>query len=195
MNTKFRILLAMGLALASAQSHAGRQGIHFLYGIGLSAAAPQVKTGIPSHDIAPVGEITAGIEEDGWAAEYTAMRSLDTGTETSSMDYNTSIKVLSLSYRTVERDNRYFKYKYGVMSQNFDYISTTSAPLTGDSAVRTSGNLYSFAMGFRMGQTERLEVEYGYYARKSEVSSTTPYLAGTHMLTLRYLFGGVPSDY
>ena len=195
MNTKFRILLAMGLAIVSVQSHAGRQGIHLLYGIGLSAAAPQVKTSIPSHDIAPVGEITAGIEEDGWAAEYSAMRSLDTGTDTANMDYNLSIRLASLSYRTVERNSRYYKYKYGLMSQNFDYISTNSTPLTGDSRVNTSGNLYSFAVGFRMGQTERMEVEYGYYARKKENSSTTPYLGGTHMLTVRYLFGGVPSDY
>ena len=189
MNRKFRILFAMGLAIVSTQSYAGRQGIHFLYGIGLSAAAPQVKTGVPSHDIAPVGEITAGVEEDGWAAEYSAMRSLDTGTDTSGMDYNTSIKVASLSYRTVETNNRYFKYKYGVMSQDFDYIGAGSSP-----TATTSGNLYSFAVGFRMAQTERLEIEYGYYARKKE-NTTTSFLTGTHMLTLRYLFGGVPFDY
>ena len=75
------------------------------------------------------------------------------------------------------------------MDQDFDYIGAGSSP-----TVTTSGNLYSFAVGFRMAQTERLEIEYGYYARKKE-NTTTSFLTGTHMLTLRYLFGGVPFDY
>ena len=189
MNTKFRILFAMVLAIVSTQSYAGRQGIHFLYGGGLSVAAPQVKSNIASHDPTAVGEIVLGVEEDGWAAEYTAMKSLDAGTGASGIDYNTTVSVVSLAYRTVEKNNRYYKYKFGKMDQDFDYIGAGSSP-----TVTTSGNLYSFAVGFRMAQTERLKIEYGYYARKKE-NTTTPFLTGTHMLTLRYLFGGVPFDY
>jgi len=194
MKIQYRLLFAMLLVMASAQSHAGRQGIHFLYGAGVSVVAPQVRSNIVSHDPAPAAELIVGIEEDGWAAEVNLGRSLDTGTgSTDGVDYNIAMSTVSLSYRTVERNNRYYKYKYGKMDQDYDFVSTGSTPLAGDTTISTSGDVYSFAMGFRMKQAERLEVEYAYYSKKKE-DSTSPYLSGAHMISLRYIFGGAPYD-
>jgi len=194
MKIQYRLLFAMLLTMASTQSHAGRQGIHFLYGGGVSVVIPQVRANIVSHDPAAAAEIMVGIEEDGWAAEFSGMRSLDAGTAASDIDYNMTISQASLSYRTVERNNRYYKYKYGKMDQNVDVVSTTGATLAGATAIQTSGNVYSFAVGFRRAQTERWEVEYSYYSQNKE-DSPSSYLSGAHMITVRYLFGGVPFEY
>ncbi len=194
MKIQYRLLFAMLLVMASVQSHAGRQGIHFLYGAGMTVVVPQVKSNIVGHDPAVAGGIVVGIEEDGWAAEVNLARSLDTGTDSSDgVDYNIAMSTVSLSYRTVERNNRYYKYKYGKVDQDYDFVSTTSTPLVGDTTIATSGDLYSFAVGFRMQHTSRLEVEYSYYARKKE-NSSTPYLSGAHMISLRYIFGGAPYE-
>jgi len=194
MKIQYRLLFTMILVMASTQSQAGRQGIHFLYGGGLSIIVPQVRSSIVSHDPAAAAEIMVGIEEDGWAAEFSGMRSLDAGTAASGIDYNMTVSQASLSYRTVEKNNRYYKYKYGKMDQDFDFVSTTGGALAGNTTIQTSGSVYSFAVGFRRAQTERWEVEYSYYSKNKE-NSGSPYLSGAHMITLRYLFGGVPFEY
>jgi len=193
MKIQYHLLFAMMLVMASAQSQAGRQGIHFLYGGGLSVVIPQVRSNIVSHDPVAAGEIVVGVEEDGWAAEYSGLRSLDAGTNNAAADYNVTISQVSLSYRTIERNGRYYKYKYGRMDQDINIVSSTGATIAGSSSNQTSGDVYGFAIGFRRNQTERWEIEYSYYSRNTE-NSAQPYLSGAHMISLHYIFGGAPYE-
>lgn len=164
------------LILASASSQAGRQGIDFYYGLGLGAAQPA------DVDVSATGEIILGIEEDGWAIEGIAYNGLDAGTDVTNVDYSLSGTELGLAYRSIEKNNRYYKIKYSRADMDFEAINTTTNV---DRTTEGSGNSYTIGMGFRMDREARLEVDYSYH-NIDELPDPV------HFISLRYLWGGSP---
>jgi len=108
------------LILASASSQAGRQGIDFYYGLGLGAAQPA------DVDVSAIGEIILGIEEDGWAIEGIAYSGLEAGTDVTNFDYSLSGTEIGLAYRTIEKNNRYYKIKYSRAEMDFETTNTAT---------------------------------------------------------------------
>ena len=172
--------LFMLLITASAVSFAGQQGVSFFYGFGVGASYIDSSSPALEFDAAAGGEFIAGFEEDGWAIEYIGFKTIESGTSTTNLDYQLSGSSTSLSYRTVESGGNYYKFKYG----NADIDVDWSTAVTTNSV---SGNVYGLAMGFRLEQEKRMEVEYSLFSADSASG-----FADTHMLTLRYLFGGTP---
>ncbi len=164
------------LILASASSQAARQGIDFYYGLGIGAAAPA------DVDASATGEIILGIEEDGWAIEGIAYNGLEAGTGVTNIDYSLSGTELGLAYRTIEKNNRYYKIKYSRADMDFETINTTTNAST---TTESSGNSYTVGIGFRMDRETRLEVDYSYH---NIDALSDP----VHFISLRYLWGGSP---
>ena len=171
--------LFMLLISASAVSFAGREGVSFFYGVGVSAAYIDQSAPLNEYDAAAGGEFVIGFEEDGWAIEYSGFKTIETGTSTTNLDYQLTGNSTSLSYRTIESGGNYYKFKYGNADVDVDLSNNSSATV--------SGNVYGLAMGFRLEQEKRMEIEYSLFSADSASS-----FADTHMLTLRYLFGGTP---
>jgi len=172
-------LLSCVLMLALATSaQAGNQGIDFFYGIGVVAVSSDEDTGGLEFDVAGGGEFIVGVEEDGWAFEYSGVRTVESGTNNAALDYTASITQLSLAYRTIEKGKIYYKIKAGSMTLDIDFSDAT--PL-----VATDGNFVGLGMGMRTGKETRMELEYTLYSSDD--------IDTTHMITLRYLFGGTPS--
>lgn len=164
------IIFATLCLLISANSHAGRQGISFYYGLGLGAAAPA------DVDITATGDVIFGIEEDGWALEGIAFKSMEAGMDNSATEeYSISGSSIGLAYRTIENNNSYYKFKVSSTSMDFDYTTQQ----TDDS----SGNSYAFGMGWRMDREARMEVEYNYY-------DVDEFNDAIHLITFSYLWGG-----
>lgn len=183
---KFQILAMAALMGCASVASAGKQGISFYAGLGLGAAAPQQDVTI-EYDPAVTGSIFLGMEEDGWALEYTGLGSVETGTSVNGLDYSLAGGITSLGYRTLEsRSGMYFLLSFGVAKIDVDYSDNSET----DS---TEGNVYTLGMGMRMGRTERLELNYSLYA-SSGVDATDDDLDDTHMLTLRYIWGGTPYE-
>ena len=166
------------LVLLSASSHAGRTGVNSYYGIGLGAAV------LPDADAAPTGEIVLGITEDGWALEAIGFASTEVGTDISTVDTSVSGKDIGLSYRSVEKNNRYYKLKVSKTDLDIE-TKTTSGTATATSTTATEGNSYTIGMGFRMDRETRLEVDYVYH---NNDDLTDP----VHFLMFKYLWGGAP---
>jgi len=168
----------------SANSHAGREGVNAYYGLGLGAAAPQSIDilGYFDLDFDPTAnmEIILGIEEDGWALEAIASRSIDAGTNLSVLDYNLQTLDLGIGYRTIEKNNRYYKFKYSKTDVDIqlDASGTTAT-------AETEGNSLSFGMGFRMDREERMEVDITYHDNDATKEPI-------YFVNLRYIWGGAP---
>ncbi|MDH5472134.1 MAG: hypothetical protein OEY61_04700 [Gammaproteobacteria bacterium] len=173
------ILFAL-LISASAVSFAGRQGVSFFYGIGLGAAYIDESAPALEFDAAASGEFTVGLEEDGWAVEYSGYQTIETGTSLSTLDYKLKGSSASLSYRTVESGGNYYKIKYGNADTDVSWSN-------GATTTKVNGNVYGLAMGFRLEKEKRMEIEYDFFSADSASG-----FADTHMVTLRYLFGGTP---
>ena len=173
------VLLACFLMTATSVAQAGRQGVSFYYGLGLSAVSVQddaVSTiGVNEIDPFASGELVLGFEEDGWAFEYSGMRGMESGTDAAAIDASASGSQTTLSYRTLESGTTYYKFKAGKMDLDFDYSGNTTS-------LSSSGTVFGVGMGWRMGLEERLELEYNLYST-SDVDTT-------HLITLRYLWGG-----
>jgi len=164
------------MLVMSTGAQAGRQGINFFYGLGITGLSSSEKT--PEFDAAGGGEVIVGFEEDGWAVEYSGFKTLSSGTNTANVDYAASITQLSLAYRTIEKGKMYYKIKAGQMTADFNFTGATATAVT-------DGNFVALGIGMRTGREARVELEYSLY------SSDT--IDNTHMFTLRYLFGGAPS--
>ncbi len=158
------------LAFMSANSHAGRQGVSFYYGLGLGATVPA------NSDIAATGKIMIGIEEDGWAIEALAFSSIETGTDVPNLDYSVNGTQLGLAYRTIERNKSWFKFKVGSTKMAFD---TSTNP----NDIDTSGTSLTIGWGLRMDLDARMEIDYTYY-------DSTDLGDAVHMITGLYFWGG-----
>jgi len=161
----------------SAGAQAGKQGINFFYGVGVTGLSSSEKT--PEFDAAGGGEVIVGFEEDGWAVEYSGFKTLESGTNTTNLDYTASITQLSLAYRTIEKGKMYYKFKAGQMTADFNFTGATAT-------AETDGTFVGLGLGMRTSREARIELEYSLYS--SDTIDTT------HMFTLRYLFGGAPAE-
>ena len=85
---KIQIAIFSILMMGASSLYAGNQGVSGYFGLGLGASL--IKDTLPSVDPAPTGGIVAGIEEDGWAVEYGAFKSTETGTDDPRLDYKIS---------------------------------------------------------------------------------------------------------
>ena len=172
-NTAFLSFFLM--LLMSAGLQAGNQGIHFLYGVGVAAVSSDEKA--IEYDITAAGEFSAGIEEDGWALMYSGYKTVEAGTNTAALDYVATMTQTSLSYRTIEKNKMYYKISGGQMTMDFDYSGNTAV-------LETTGNFVGLGLGMRTDKEGRVELDYSVYS-SDEIDTT-------HMLTLRYVFGGAP---
>jgi len=172
MKLKQQLLLVITtfLIFMSVNSQAGRQGINFYYGLGLGVIAP------PNIDVSASGDVMLGIEEDGWALEGIAFIGNEVGTDNTSVDTSASGTHIGLAYRTIERNNNWFKIKVSATSMDFDDTDSSDN-------VKTNGVSYTLGWGIRMSREARLEIDYSYYD-----SSDIP--DPVHMATLRYFWGG-----
>jgi len=166
----FVLMLAM-----TAGAQAANQGIHFYYGVGLTAMLSDEK--VPELDAAGGGEVIVGMEEDGWAFEYSGFKTAEAGTNNAALDYTTSMTQISLAYRTIEKGKMYYKIKVGNMTADFDFTGTTAT-------AETDGTFVGLGLGMRSNKDARIELEYSLYSSDD--------IDNTHMITLRYLFGGAP---
>lgn len=173
---KIQIIIFSILMMGASSLYAGNQGVSGYVGLGLGASSVTDS----DLDVAPTGGFVVGIEEDGWAVEYGAFKSTETGTDDSTIDYTISGSQTSLSYRTVEHGSLYYKIRYG--------SSDVDIELSDNSLAETSGKIWGLAIGMRMAQDERLEIEYGVYVPDEDN------LNNTHMLMFTYLFGGPTSS-
>jgi len=159
--------------LASANSYAGRQGINFYYGLGTGVAA--------TTDLDPTvtGELMFGAEEDGWALEIIGYNSLEAGTDNTNVDYSLNGRHFGFAYRTIERNNNWFKFKVSSTTMNFDFTDTSVD-------YESTGISYTFGWGFRMNREARMEFDYSFY-NSNDLDDPV------HIVTARYFWGG--SDY
>ena len=180
MNLKRKIKVSIfTLLMASTSVAMAGKGIDFLYGVGGGVFYSEDKTNITELDAAAAAEFIIGFEEDGFAFEMAVANTLEAGTAVSTRDYKASIQNTTLAYRTIEKNKKYYKIKFGSMKVDLDFSDATST-LTAD------GNVFGVGMGMRMARDERMELEYMFYS-SSDIDNT-------HMLVLRYLFGGTPPD-
>jgi len=159
----------------SANSHAGREGVNAYYGLGLGAVS---QTDV---DAAATGEVILGIEEDGWALEGIAFTSTDAGTTNAAIDKSISGKEIGLAFRSIEKNERYYKFKVSKTDLDIDTIVTAGTTTT----ATTQGKSYTVGMGFRMDREARLEVDYTFHNNDDLADPV-------HFLTLRYIWGGAP---
>ena len=173
--TAFLSFVLMLTMTAGAQ--AANQGISFFYGVGLTAMSSDEK--VPELDAAGGGEIIVGIEEDGWAFEISGFKTAEAGTNNAALDYTATMSQISLAYRTIEKGNKYYKIKAGNMTADFDFTGTAGE-------AETDGSFVGLGMGIRTKKDARIELEYSLYSSDD--------IDNTHMITLRYLFGGAPYE-
>lgn len=174
---KIQIVIFTVLMASSAALFAGNQGVSAFYGIGLGGASVTDST----LDVAPTGGIVIGIEEDGWAVEYAAFKSIETGSDDPAVDYTISGNQTSLSYRTVDNGGLYYKLRYGNSDVDVEFAGNVLAK------VESSGKVWGVALGMRLARDERLEIEYGVFMPDEDTFNNT------HMLMINYLFGGPTS--
>jgi len=169
--------------LLSANSQAGRQGINFYYGLGLGLSK------VKAVDMMPTADIVFGFEEDGWALEAIAFGSLEAGTDDSSVDTSISGTHIGIAYRTIEKDNSWFKIK--VSSTKLDFSDSD-----GSKDFKTDGTSYTIGYGIRMQHDARLEIDYSYYNGKEKKDPSQnnglTLKDPVHMIDARYFWGGAP---
>jgi len=171
---KIQITIFSILMLGASSLYAGNQGVSGYFGLGLGGGAIDDSTLDPAF----MGSIVAGIEEDGWAVEYAAFTSTETGSDDPAVDYTLSGSQLSLAYRTIENDGLYYKFRYGNSDVDLEFKNSVLPD------VESSGNIWGLAIGFRMARDERLEIEYGVYVPDEDAFNNT------QMLMFSYLWGG-----
>lgn len=190
MNLKNKILLGVmaGLLGFAGMATAGKQGISFYGGLGLSAVLPNSVNGF-EYDPAAGGNAFLGLEEDGWFLEYVGLATTQTGTNDPATEYTVQGGVGSLGYRTLEaKSGLYFLLSLGTSSFDVTETVTGQPDVTGN----FSGNAISLGMGMRMDKTERIELDYSFMRLTDDQASGGDFDA--HMLTLRYIWGGNPYD-
>ena len=117
-----------------------------------------------------------GAEEDGWALEAIGFSSVEAGTNNNTVDYSIGGSHIGLAYRTIEKNNSWYKVKVSGTKMNFDDSNTTVN-------YETSGLSYTIGWGLRISRDARLEVDYSFY-------NSDDLLDPVHMLTARYFWGG-----
>ena len=157
----------------SANSHAGREGVNAYYGLGLAAAS------LENTDPAPTGQIILGVEEDGWALEAIGYASTEVGTDDPATDISISGTDLGLAFRTIEKNERYYKFKYSKIELDLEEKETTT------NTFATSGNAFTIGMGFRTSRENRAEIDYTYH-------NSDDLADAVHFISLKYLWGGAP---
>ena len=171
-------LVAAALIAVSGGVQAGKEGVSLFYGAGVGAISPTDVGGVSVYDAAGGAGIFIGMEEDGWALEYGMQKTVDAGTINSAVDYNLTITGWNLGYRTLEDNGGYYLLSYGQTEVDVDLVGTSG------SATGLEGDTYSLGMGWRTGKETRMEVVYTFIKSDDFVDS--------HMISLRYLFGGPP---
>lgn len=189
LKNKFQLVAMATLLSFAGTALAGKQGISFYGGVGLSAVQPDTVNGF-KYDPAAAGSAFIAIEEDGWSLEYTGLATLQTGTGVSTTEYSASGGIGSLSYRTLENRGGLY-YLLGVGKGTFDVTyAVTGLP---DDVLTADGNVLTLGMGLRMDKTERLEVSYS-YLKLTETDGLASGSLNTHMISIRYIWGGTPYD-
>ena len=184
MNLKNNILLVVMACLLSFSglAMAGKQGISFYGGLGLLAVQPN-KVNTTEYDPGVGGGVFIGIEEDGWALEYHGFATLDAATNSPSLEYAIEGAAASLGYRTLEtRSGIYFLLSVGKVDVDVT-SSTTGLP---DTKGTYTGNIGTIGLGMRMDKTERMELDYSLIRLSNSAAGSF----NTHMLSLRYIWGG-----
>ena len=185
----FQLVAMAALLSVAGTALAGKQGISFYGGLGLSAVVPSEVDGF-EYDPAAAGSVFLAIEEDGWALEYTGLATLKTGTNDPDTEYSLSGGVGSLGYRTLEsRSGLYFLMSIGKGSFDVTYAETGFA----DVVTTADGNVVTLGMGMRLDKTERFELNYS-YLKLTETDGMETGSLNTHMVTLRFIWGGNPYD-
>lgn len=190
MNLKNKILLVImaGLLGFAGLATAGKQGISFYGGLGLSAVQPNSINGF-EYDPAAGGNAFLGLEEDGWFLEYVGLATAKTGTNDPDIEYAVQGGVGSLGYRTLETSSGlYFLLSVGKASFDVTETEVGLPDVTGN----YSGNAVSLGMGMRLDKTERVELDYSFMRLTEDDVPDSDFDA--HMLTLRYIWGGNPYD-
>lgn len=179
-------MVMLGAMLGSAtQASAANEGVAFFYGLGLGGVMLEEQVaGQDLFDPAAGASVFLGIEEKGWALEYSVAKTMDAGTLNPAIDYAVTFTHTSLGYRSIEKNKRYYLIKFGKADVEFDL---KGGGLTGATDGATfEGNVYTLGIGWRMDKDERLEFDYSMYS-SSDVDNV-------HILTARYLWGGNPSN-
>lgn len=172
------LIITTFLLFMSASSQAARQGVSFYYGLGQT-------TGLADNtdfDLAIMGDIMFGIEEDGWALEATAFGGLDATSGDGVQDYSTSGTNFSFIYRTAGSSN-WFKYKISITEMDFKY---TTAPTN-----KTDGLTYTIGWGFRASRESRIEIDYNFYSIGNQDNQPVNLeIDAMHMIRFSYFWGG-----
>ncbi len=172
------ILSSALLVMLSANSHAGRQGVNAYYGLGAGVLSTS------GFDVSATGTITFGLEEDGWAVEAVGIRSMEAGTDDPQTDYSIQGVDIGLGYRTIEKNHRYYIFKYSKTDVDIT-LKETIANVTTSDTLASNGKSYSFGMGFRMSRENKLEVSYTYHSNE-DIDDPI------HFVNVSYLWGGAP---
>jgi len=180
MNFKNKIKLSVfTLLMLSTSVATAAKGVDFLYGVGIAAFATQDDTNLTETDATAAGEILLGFEEAGFAFEFALAKSMNSGTSVADRDYQATVQNTSLVYRTIERNESYYKFKFGKMEADWDFSDSAGT-------ANTDGNVFGVGMGIRSSKDTRIELEYMLYSSKD--------VDNTHMVVLRYVFDGTPPD-
>ena len=173
-------LLLVVSTFTAANAYAGNEGVSFYYGAGLGALSIDEKTGFTSHDTNVFADVFFGFEEDGWAFEAAVFRTPEADTDTTNLEYEMDGHYISLGYRTLERNNRYYNITYGLLDSEYDAITPT-----GTTTLETDGNMVTLGIGFRTAKDKRIELDYILHDPDEPTVASK-----VHIVTLRFLFGG-----
>jgi hypothetical protein len=188
LKNKIQLVAMAALLCVAGTAVAGKQGISFYGGLGLSAVAPKAVNGF-EYDPAAGGNITLGIEEDGWFVEYIGVATVKAGTNNPNIEYAAQGGVGFFGYRTLETKGGLY-FLLGVGKASFEGTETqTGLP---DDIMDYSGNAVSLGMGMRLDKTERIELDYSFMRLSEDDVPDSDFDA--HMLTLRYIWGGNSYD-
>ncbi|TNF32899.1 MAG: hypothetical protein EP315_09065 [Gammaproteobacteria bacterium] len=183
-NTIKMAMLGVMMGAATTAS-AAKEGVTFLYGLGVGGfMSDEQIAGVDAFDPAATASAFLGIEEKGWALEYTVGKSLDSATANPTVDYSITAAITTLGYRTIEKNKSYYLIKFGKADVDLDLKGGNLPGYTDGETFE--GNVYSIGMGWRMGKEERLELDYSFY--KSDDTDNA------HLLTARYIWGGTPAS-
>lgn len=161
------LIITSSLLMLSTNSHAGREGISFYYGLGLGVAAPT------DYDAVAVSNVIFGFEEDGWAFEGIFLNTTKGESNVSGEDYSFSGSDVGIAYRTIENDKRWFKFK----------VSQIKGTLDRTQNIDVSEVAFTLGWGMRASLDSRMEFDYTYFS-PDELEDPI------HMLTFRYIWGG-----
>lgn len=192
MNVKNQIksLIALTALVMLPGAYAGNQGVFLYYGAGAGGLVVDEKPGSISYDPAGFLSLFLGIEEDGWALEYRGFATADTATEFSNVDYSVSGNILSLGYRTIEKNGLYYKVQYGRVEGDTKQM-TTILGVKSTETFDSKAKAITLGIGMRLRKGNRIELDYSYVDPTEGLSTV---VSKAHMVSLRYLFDGAPSS-